>query len=305
MSFPPGSLRSRDLLLALLLVAAVAAFRRPLAAVFASSISVDQYSHILLVLPVSLALLYLERTRIFAAVAYSKPGGLFLLLFAAAAVMARRYTAGLSPNDFFAVSLFFFAGICVSAFLFCYGIRAFRVASFPLLFLFLMVPVPDALLVRGIGLLQNGSAGATAFLFKLAGIPFSRDGVLLLLPKATIEIATECSGIRSSLVLFLTSLILGHLFLHSAWSKTALALAVIPLTIAKNGLRIFVLSMLGMYMDASFLSGGLHRKGGVLFFGLAVACLLVLIRLLQRLERRRADAPPSPVGHNAPLKQSF
>jgi len=271
-------------------------FHRPLAVLIGSSLAVDQYSHVLLVLPVSLALLYLENERVTADASYSIPGAAALLLIAGAFVAVGRYRRSLSPNDALSLAILFFVAGCVAAFILCFGSRAFRAARFPLLFLFLMVPLPDGLLARSITLLQDGSAEATALLFKLANVPFTRDGVVLLLPRATIEIAGECSGIRSSLVLFITSLVLGHLFLKSGWAKAALAVAVVPLTIAKNGLRIFTLSMLGMYADPSFLSGSLHRKGGILFFALAFGCLLIIIRLLQRLERQRNAAPAQGIG---------
>jgi exosortase len=273
----------------LLLGALAAVFHHSLATLIGSSLSVDQYSHVLLVVPVSLALLYLEREHIAAVASYSLAGAALLILLLAAFAATRGYRSSLSPDNALSLSVLFFVACSVAAFIFCFGPPAFRPARFPLLFLFLMVPFPDALLRGSITLLQNGSAEATAALFKLANIPFTREGVFLLLPRATIEIASECSGIRSSLVLFITSLVLGKMFLNSGWTRTTLAIAVLPLTIAKNGLRIFVLSMLGMYADPSFLSGSLHRKGGILFFALAFGCLLLLIRVLQKFEHGGHD----------------
>ena len=300
-STPTSPPYPRHLLFALLVLLAIAVFHHPLAVLIGSSLAVDQYSHVLLVLPVSLALLYSARSRILADAAFSAAGGILLLLLVAVFLLTRHYSAGLSPNDSLSLSLFFFVSLCLAAFVLCYGRGAFRAACFPLLFLFLMVPLPDAVLAQSIAFLQHGSAEATALLFQFSNVPFTRNGVVLLLPKATIEIAQECSGIRSSLVLLITSLILGHLFLRSGWTKAALALAVVPLTIAKNGLRIFVLSILGMYADPSFLSGSLHRKGGILFFALSFACLLVFIRLLQKLERRPEDAETKSVPAGATL----
>jgi len=58
--------------------------------------------------------------------------------------------------------------------------------------------VPDALRNRVIVFLQHGSAVGTDWFFSVANIPFSRDGVVIALPTVSIEIAQECSGIRSS-----------------------------------------------------------------------------------------------------------
>ena len=125
----------------------------------------------------------------------------------------------------------------------------------------------------------------------MAHVPFVRHGVVLQLPRIDIYVAEECSGIRSSLVLILSSLVLGHLYLKSFWSKTLLMLAVVPMTIAKNGLRIFVLSTLGIYVNPSFLSGRLHHQGGFIFFGLAFAGLVVFIWFFQKLEVLRKNVP--------------
>ena len=158
---------------------------------------------------------------------------------------------------------------------------------FPLLFLFLMAPIPDVLLNRVIVWLQQGSAEVSYAVFQLVGVPVFRTGFVFALPGVTIEIARECSGIRSSLALLITSLLAGHLFLRSAWTKAVFTLAAIPLLIVKNGIRIVTLSLLSIYVDPSFLTGNLHHQGGILFFLLALVILLPLLWLLQQHERRR------------------
>jgi exosortase/archaeosortase family protein len=60
--------------------------------------------------------------------------------------------------------------------------------------------------------------------------------------------------------------------------------AAIPLSIAKNGVRIFTISMLGTRVDPGFLHGNLHRHGGVIFFLLALLAVVLLLWLLGRSE---------------------
>ena len=180
-----------------------------------------------------------------------------------------------------------FAAACIAAFALCYGPNPCRQSPFPLALLLAAAPLPQSWLDRSTWFLQQGSALATGWLFSLANVPFVRRDMIFALPKLDIEIARECSGIRSSLVLLVCGLVLGYLFLKSPWARTVIGVAVIPITIAKNGFRIFTLSLLGMYVDPSFLSGRLHRNGGALFFVVAFIALLGLIRLLRRLERRR------------------
>jgi exosortase/archaeosortase family protein len=97
---------------------------------------------------------------------------------------------------------------------------------------------------------------------------------MLSIPGLDIEVARECSSIRSSLMLVVTTMILAHLFLRSWWRKALLVGAAIPLSVAKNGLRIVTIAELGTRIDPGFLSGKLHHNGGILFFGLSVSSSL-------------------------------
>jgi exosortase/archaeosortase family protein len=104
----------------------------------------------------------------------------------------------------------------------------------------------------------------------------------------TIEIADECSGIRSSLGLLLTSLVAGHVELKRSWTRVILALAVFPIALLKNAVRIVMLTLLSMHVDPSFLTGRLHHEGGALFFLLGLGMMVLLFLLLQRLETGRS-----------------
>jgi len=70
-----------------------------------------------------------------------------------------------------------------------------------------MVPIPNFLLDRLIFLLQEGSAWITGALFDLVGVPALREGLVFHLAKVSIEVAKECSGIRSSMALLILALL--------------------------------------------------------------------------------------------------
>jgi exosortase len=173
--------------------------------------------------------------------------------------------------------------------IFCFGTKTFRSLLFPFLFLFWLVPFPAIVLNRIVSLLQQTSASMTYLLFAAVGVPVNQDGVLLSIPGLTIEVAKECSSIRSSLMLMVTSMVLAHLFLRSPWRKAAVVMAAIPLSVVKNAIRIFTLSMLGTRVDAGFLTGRLHHQGGIVFFLLSLVVLCALIWVLQKMEVRNAS----------------
>lgn len=167
-----------------------------------------------------------------------------------------------------------------------FGFESFRKMLFPLLSLLFMIPIPGALLQATIFTLQKGSADVVAILFKLTGTPFYRDGFTFILSGLNIEIAPECSGIRSSLAILISSFLAGHLLLRTSWRKLALVLASIPLMMIKNGVRIAVLSLLAIHVDKRWLTGSdLHRDGGILFFILALLLLFPVLWILRKSEK--------------------
>src|SRR5260370_41105721 len=141
----------------------------------------------------------------------------------------------------------------VSGFALLFGRAPLKASRFPLLFLRLMVPIPTFLLDRIIFLLQEGSAWITGALFGLAGVPALREGLVFHLAKVNIEVAKECSGIRSSMALFILALLVTHFQLRSFWNKIAFIIFGLFMTILKNGVRIATLTLLAVYVDPGFL----------------------------------------------------
>jgi len=244
----------------------------------------ERYTHVLLVVPVSLALALLEGR---AKGVRREPSPLVALAMVVAALAVRVAGTSMSavPDLSRALAIASLVLCWLGLFSLFYGMRAFRQLSFPLLFLFLITPLPTVLLEKCIAGLQLASTACTEAFFRLAQVPVVRNGFVLSVPALDIEIGKECSGIRSSWMLFLCSLVLAHLYLPTLWTKIPFVLASIPLAIVKNAVRIFTLSMLGMHVDPSFLYGDLHRNGGILFFVLALAGLAVILLGLRRVEQ--------------------
>ena len=245
----------------------------------------DEYSHLVLIVPLATALIYRERKSVFATVAPKIGTSVTVLAVWGAAVgMLRAFGGELPADQRLSASIFALVTFWIAAFCICFGTAAAKRALFPLAFLLLLVPVPDRVMSIAVSFLQHTSADTANWLFGIAGVPVLRQGQVFVFVNQQIEISKECSGIRSAISLLITGLLLGHLSLRSKWSKIALATAVLPLAIFKNGLRIFTLSVLAAYVDPSFLSGALHRDGGILFFALVLFALILVSRFLIRLE---------------------
>jgi exosortase len=242
-------------------------------------------SHHVLIPLITLALIYRSRDRIFADVrSAGRVGAGVILAGLGLALWGSRYWVSGAQGDSLSVMVAALVVLWVGGFLLFYGRDAFRLALFPLLFLGFMIPVPSPLLDAATLFLKTGSTEIVAGLFTLTGTPYYREGFVFSLPNFAIEIADECSGIRSSIALLLTSLVAGDLFLKNRWNKALLVTAVLPIAIFKNGVRIVSLSLLAKYMDPGFLTGQLHHEGGIVFFLLVLPILALILAFLGRSE---------------------
>jgi exosortase C (VPDSG-CTERM-specific) len=289
----PANRRAFVLYLALLSIC----FFKPLLDLIKFAHNIELYSHIFLVPFVTGYLLWLNRKK-GSAPAVTSPGlsGIFA---SAGAVLILGYWIlrwnGWKPllPDYLCVAIASFVCFILAGVAFFWGKERFRALLFPLLFLFFMAPLPDLVTGWIEIFFQYTSAEAASLLFGISQSPVLRDGLVFQLPGIVIEVAHECSGIRSSLVLFLTSLIGGYIFFRSKSHRAILALSIIPLAILRNGFRIFVIAMLCVYVDPNLIHSPIHKRGGPLFFLLSLIPFFALLLFFYRRERNKAK-PPTP-----------
>jgi exosortase C (VPDSG-CTERM-specific) len=172
------------------------------------------------------------------------------------------------------------------------GRRLVRALAFQLGFLILMSPLPSFLREIIEAQLQHYSALSALGLFEMTGMPVFYTDLKFELSDISLRVAPECSGIHSSLALFITSLVAGHLFLKSNWKRTMLALAVAPLAVIRNGFRIFTIGELCVHIGPQMIDSKIHHKGGPIFFALSLIPFLILLYLLIRSERPADDRKP-------------
>jgi exosortase C (VPDSG-CTERM-specific) len=204
----------------------------------------------------------------------------------------------LMEDDYLAVMitafLLLFWGVC-GLFL---GREMLRATIFPLALLVFMVPIPAFAMPPIDAFLQQGSADAAQGFFSLSGTPFLRSGLTFQLPDISIQVARECSGIQSSMVLLITGLVAGYLFLRKPGNRALLALLMIPLALLRNGFRVFTIGELCVHIGPQMINSPIHHRGGPIFFALSLIPLFLLLVVLQKLERAR-EKPKSKTGGNS------
>jgi exosortase C (VPDSG-CTERM-specific) len=166
------------------------------------------------------------------------------------------------------------------------GPRGVRAVAFPLGLLLFAFPMPTAL-IKGIEVfLQHGSAEVAHLLFNLSGTPNFRADLLFELPRISLMVAPQCSGIHSSLALFITSLVAGKLFLRASWRRIVLSVIVVPLALLRNGFRILTIGLLCVHIGPHMIDSAIHHQGGPIFFALSLVPFGALLWWLRRAETR-------------------
>ena len=265
---------------------ATLAFFQPLVRLIQHADQSQLNSYIPMVPLVSAYFLYLKRNSLPTAFRSSIAGSLILGVAGTLAFTASVVWSGtLSVNDSLALTTLAYVSIVAAGGFVFLGSRWMAAAAFPMAFLVFLVPLPDAVVYDLEMASVFASADVSAWLFRATGTPLLRDGTIFVIPGIVLQIAQECSGIHSSWVLFITSLVASHLFLTSPWRRLILVAFVIPLAIIRNSVRILVIGLLCVHIGPHMIDSFIHNQGGPIFFALSLGPLFLLLIWLRRHER--------------------
>jgi len=190
-----------------------------------------------------------------------------------------------SLEDAIAVTTFAYILLVIALAFASFGTNTLKAQRFSLLFLLFLVPVPSLVQTWLNTFFQFTSAEVSYQLVRSANIPIFRPHPLTFeLPTIELHVAPSCSGIRSSLVLLITSTVAGKLFLQSKWKRWLLVFFIIPLAIVRNGFRIFTISYLCANVGPHMIDHWIHHKGGPFFFGLSLIPFFALLYWLWKKE---------------------
>ncbi|MFI3185859.1 MAG: exosortase A [Methylococcaceae bacterium] len=160
-------------------------------------------------------------------------------------------------------------GMLISGIWTILGDRVSSKLLFPLGYLFFMVPVGSDLIAP----LMEITADISVFLIRLSGIPVLREGLNLTLASGSWRVAEACSGINY----LIASVSLGFVYAYltfSGFRKRALfSLLAIIVPILANGIRAYLIMMIGHFSNMTLAVGVDHIIYGALFFGLVMMLL--------------------------------
>jgi exosortase len=214
--------------------------------------------------------------------------------YAGAAIVAASLCAfllGQAAVEFFVTRLSLL-GVIAGVIVQLAGWKQLRVCLFPICLVALAIPLP-ALLFNEIAfpmqLLASRCGEAALHMFN---VPVVREGNVIRLDRATLEVAEACSGIRSLISLGTVAVVYGYLGGQPPLPRAVVALSVLPVVIVANGLRVAGAGLLAHAYGPQAAAGFLHTFSGWLFFGAAVLMLALIERSVTRLPwPLRAQSP--------------
>ena len=169
------------------------------------------------------------------------------------------------------------------------GARALRRLWFPALYLAFLIVPPGSLIVDLTQPLKIWISRTAVELLYACGYPVAHTGAIIQVGQYQLLVATACAGLMS--IFSLTAI--GMLYVHLNWNSDArraaiLMLAIIPLAILANLVRVITIVLLTYYAGSAVAQGFMHEAAGLITFAVALGGMFAADSLLSLVMRERA-----------------
>ena len=222
--------------------------------------SSETFAHGYIIVPISVWLIWRRRAN-FGALPPTPwwPAIVMLLILGAGWLFARM-------GEVQVVQQYAFAAMFPIIALAILGRRLAWSLAFPLLFLLFAVPFGEIF----IGPLIEFTADFTVWAIQATGIPVLRNGTRFELPTGNWSVVEACSGVRY----LISSVTIGCLYAYLTYRSTARRIVFIAMSIVMpilaNGLRAYMIVMIGHTSNMELATGVDHLIYGWVFFGLVM-----------------------------------
>ena len=207
--------------------------------------------------------------------------GVFWLLFGVVVILLGQLSTIHSITNYgFVIAL-------VAASYAVLGWKAFRIIMTPLLFLFLMVPLPNFLLNSLSAQLQLISSQIGVAVIRLFDISVYLEGNVIDLGIYKLQVVEACSGLNYLFPLIALSIIASYFYQAALWKRIVVVLSSIPITVLMNSFRIGIIGVLVEYYGIEQAEGFLHDFEGWIIFMACVALLVAEVWVLSLFGRDR------------------
>jgi len=170
--------------------------------------------------------------------------------------------------------------LTAGAVIFTLGWQQLRRLAFPLTLLLLAIPVPAIVVSRITLSLQLLASTAAEFVLRTSGVAVLREGNVLVLANATLQVAEACSGIRSLVALLTLGLLVARAR-HDRWTgRIVIVASAVPIAILVNAWRVAASAFGAHWFGSGAIQGPAHDVLGWLMFLIAFSLLMAVARSL-------------------------
>lgn len=250
------------------------------------------YSHGYIVPLFAIGMLWLRYQPFRPVPALERWAGLGVLVSALALRLFGVYMT-MNPVDRYSFPLAIFG-----LFLLVGGWHMIRWAWPAILFLFFMFPLPSVFERNILWRLQTLAAVCSTFVLQTLGIAAFRQGNLISVPGADLNIADACSGLRMVTIFFALALAMVFLVERPWWDKLIILLSAIPIALIVNIIRITLTGILYMMVgpENEFAKKLGHDWAGFFMMPLALGFLWLELQILEKLTVPVEVSQLKPVG---------
>ena len=149
------------------------------------------------------------------------------------------------------------------------GWKVARLLAFPLGFLLFAVPFGKFLVPSMIVFSAEFAIGA----LRLTGVPVFAEGTSFSTPTAEWHVVEVCSGMRYLIAAIVVGTLYAYLNYQSLSRRLLFILISIVVTLIASGLRVYIVVLIGHFVDMRYAKGVDHLFIGWVFFGLVIFLL--------------------------------
>lgn len=165
------------------------------------------------------------------------------------------------------------------------GTRVYWYCLPSITFLFLAVPLPYRV-ENGVSYqLQGIATKLSTWTLQLLGQPALAMGHTILLAERHLEVERACSGMRIFLGIFAIAFVYVVLVKLAWWEKALIALAIIPIALAANAIRIVSTGLLYQFVSGEAARGFSHDYAGYVMIPLAASMFALMLWYLKLVFR--------------------
>lgn len=275
----------------LILAASLVIFRDTLGSMVAIWNRSETFTHQYLILPISLWLVWRER----ATLRTLQPIPFLPALLPLALCSVAWLLGGLA--DVQVIQQVSVVGMIICIVVTLMGLRIAKMLAFPLFFLLFAVPFGEVFIAPLIGFTANFTVTA----LQLSGIPVWREGASFVIPSGSWSVVEACSGVRYLMASLTLGVLYAHLSYRSRWRQAIFILVSIVVPIIANGLRAYMIVMIGHLSSMHLAVGVDHLIYGWLFFGLVMFLMFWIGNFWVEPPPSAASAEPSAVLSAVPV----